>query len=412
MVIQMVFSGQNRSRFRIFFEAAPNQHRFVASIEAILDGDILSDAIWWSKPPRRLVEGTPCELAEGPAGELANESRRSDRRPSVPRAFTLVELLVVIAIIGTLIGLLLPAVQGARESARRMSCQNNLRQLTLALHNYESANRVYPSSRGWDGDPNSDGLEWSTQSRLLPFVEDLVLGAEVSKNLKNSYDTATLTNSTTLISSLRIAVLVCASEQNDKPRVDDEEQHYPLNYCINMGTWFVFDPVTRGGGDGAFQVNGKLKPARFSDGLSKTLAFSEVKAYTPYRRNSDRPFFAAPTSPAAIDGYGGQEKPDGGHTEWVDGKTNQTGFTSLFPPNTVVPITIGGVQKNGDWTNRREGTSTTIPTLAAITSRSYHPGSVNAARMDGSVQNVSESIDSAIWKALSTRAGGETIEVD
>ena len=326
--------------------------------------------------------------------------------------FTLVELLVVIAIIGTLVGLLLPAVQAAREAARRSSCQNNLRQLGIALHNFESAKRTYPPSREWNGDPNSDAREWSAQTRLLPFVEDLTLGAEVARNLDNSYDTATRSDGSTLISSLRIPVLLCPAEKNDRPLVDGAERHYPLNYAINMGTWFVFEPVSKTGGDGAFQVNGRLKPASFTDGLSKTLAFSEVRAYTPYRRNSDLNFFAAPSSPSAIDGYGGEEKSEGGHTEWVDGKTNQTGFTAVFAPNTSVPITIGGKVVDGDWTNRREGTDATKPTLAAVTSRSYHAGVVSSALMDGSIRSIANSIDGSLWKALSTRAGGETVTGD
>ena len=327
-------------------------------------------------------------------------------------AFTLIELLVVIAIIGSLVGLLLPAVQAAREAARRLSCQNNLRQLGLALQNFEVTKRVYPPSREWDGDPNSDARVWSAQTRLLPFVEDLALGAEVARNLDNSYDTATLADGSTLISSLRIPVLLCPTENNDRPLIDGSERHYPLNYGINMGTWLVFDPAKRTGGDGAFQVNGKLKSAHFIDGLSKTLAFSEVKAYTSYRRNADLSYFQAPSSPAAIDAYGGEEKPDGAHTEWVDGKTNQSGFTTVFAPNTFVPITISGKLVDGDWTNRREGTDAAKTTLAAVTSRSYHAGIVSSAFMDGSVRSIASGIDSLLWKALSTRAGGEKLSGD
>jgi len=338
--------------------------------------------------------------------------KSSPPRATARPAFTLVELLVVIAIIGGLVGLLLPAVQAAREAARRLACQNNLKQLGLALHSYEVAKRAFPPSREWNGDPGSDAREWSAQSRLLPFVEDLALGAEVARNLDNSYDTATLADGSTLISSLRVPVLLCPAEANDRPLIDGAERHYPLNYAINMGTWFVFDPVTRTGGDGAFQVNGRLKAAQFSDGLSKTLAFSEVKANTSYRRNADLSYFPAPSSPTAIVGYGGDEKPAGAHTEWVDGKTNQTGFTTVFPPNTVVPITIGGKLVDGDWTNRREGTDATKPTLAAVTSRSNHAGIVSSAFMDGSVRSMTNGIDSLLWKALSTRAGGENLSGD
>ena len=409
-VIQMVCARRNRSGFKYFRETAPNQHRSVEPIAVSLDGDILSDAIWWSKLPAR--------LAEEPAVGLADESGRSDRRPSTPSAFTLVELLVVIAIIGTLIGLLLPAVQGARESARRMSCQNNLRQLTLALHIYESTNRRFPPSFGWDGVSTAGAagaaLNWSAQARLLPFVEDLVVGAEIQHQLQKDYHTAILTDGT-LISSLRIQVLLCPSEINAVLRIDGTEKHFPLNYGVNMGAWYVLDPKSgaSGGsvGDGAFQVNGKLTSGKFSDGMTKTLAFSEVRAWTYYEREAGMAFTAAPTDTTSVAALGGTAK-NTGHTEWSDGRTHQTGFTSALPPNSRVVKSIDGVDRDIDWTNMREGKSLTAPTLAAVTSRSYHPGSVNASRMDGSVHNVSESIQSDIWKALSTRAGGETIEVD
>jgi len=347
-----------------------------------------------------------------PKPSLPADVRRAVRHGG----FTLVELLVVIAIIGVLVGLLLPAVQAAREAGRRSSCQNNLRQLGVALHNFENANRVYPPSRGWDGVADSVGLAWSAQSRLLPFVEDLSIGAEVSRNLKADYDTATLSDGQTLISSLRIGVLICPSEKNATAKIDGAERHFPLNYGVNMGTWKVFDPALglSGGstGDGAFQVNGRLRPSNFSDGLSKTLAFSEVRAYTTYMRNAALPFFAAPALPQEVNGLGGDQKQAGGHTEWVDGKTHHTGFTAVFPPNTVVPITVNGVQEDGDWTNMQEGVSATAPTLAAVTSRSHHAGVVFSAMMDGSIRPVAGTIDGTLWKSLATRAGGEIVTSD
>jgi len=179
-----------------------------------------------------------------------------------------------------------------------------------------------------------------------------------------------------------------------------------------MGTWKILDPSlgVAGGaiGDGAFQVNGKLKPASFSDGLSKTLAFSEVKAYTAYAREAATQTTSSPvpTDPSAIAALGGTDKTTG-HTEWVDGHVHQSGFTAVFPPNTRVMKTVSGVDQDIDWTNQREGKSLTAPTLAAVTSRSYHSGLVHSAMMDGSVRGIADSIDTATWKALATRAGNE-----
>src|SRR6056297_1989157 len=98
-------------------------------------------------------------------------------------AFTLVELLVVIAIIGVLVGLLLPAVQAAREAARRMSCSNNLKQVGLAIHNYESTYKILPPA--WSDTPDGNG--WSMQARILPFIEQggIADGVNFSEGYKN-----------------------------------------------------------------------------------------------------------------------------------------------------------------------------------------------------------------------------------
>ncbi|MFM2001146.1 MAG: hypothetical protein RI963_572 [Planctomycetota bacterium] len=145
---------------------------------------------------------------------------RAPRQPQATGAFTLVELLVVIAIIGVMVGLLLPAVQAAREAARRMSCQNNLQQLGLALHNYESTHRVFPPSTVATA-PSS--VHWSGQSFLLPFVEG-----------GNSYSRIDLGG----IASTRIPVLMCPSEVNDRAWVDPttrEALHHLLNYALGVG---------------------------------------------------------------------------------------------------------------------------------------------------------------------------------
>jgi prepilin-type processing-associated H-X9-DG protein len=219
---------------------------------------------------------------------------------------------------------------------------------------------------------------------------------------------------------MRVALLICPSDPNDRPRVDGSLTHYPLCYGANAGTWLIHRPGgvdnpnggTTGagpgtGGDGAFVVNRGTRHGDFLDGTSNTLAMAEVKAYTPYLRDSGVAPAARPTDPTVIAGLGGSFKADSGHTEWVDARVHQTGVTTTFPPNTKVLYTTGGITYDIDFNNSREGTTTNRPTYAAITSRSYHTNGVNALLMDGSVRFVSSGVNAATWLGLGTRNGGE-----
>lgn len=314
--------------------------------------------------------------------------------------FTLIELLVVIAIIVTLMAMVLPAIQKVREAAYRMRCGSNLRQLTIALHNHENALGYFPAV---DSYPiRGVGDAYSIQARLLPYVEQTELHHLI--NFAQSYA------SQPEVARRRIDLLICPSEPNAVPRLDGAITHFPLNYGANFGTWMIFDPTTGAGGDGAFRPNRPLEVSHFRDGLSNTLAFAEVKAFTPYLRDGGVPAglgVAPPTDPAAIAGFGGSFKVDSGHTEWVDGRVHQTGVTTTFPPQTVVPYTTGGVEYDIDFNSSREGKTPDKITYAVITSRSHHPGGVNAVLMDGSVRFVSHRVDPAQWRALGTRAGNE-----
>jgi prepilin-type N-terminal cleavage/methylation domain-containing protein len=343
--------------------------------------------------------------------------------PGTPRSgFTLIELLVVIAIIGILVGLLLPAVQRVREAARRTACANHLRQLGIAALNYESSHRKLPAAALFPtvtatGTPLTVGANrspWSAQAQVLPYLEQINLASNMDFKVGYAeHPAVSIGGSTEQISSFRIPTYLCPSETNDRRRGEGTSQvHYPLNYAVNAGTWFVYDPVAKLAGPGAMCTNRRLGLQEITDGCSNTLMLSEVKAYTPYFRNANLPApLSIPNSTADVIAMGGDFKTDSGHTEWVDGRTHQGGFTSTFTPNTKVIYTHSDGQKfDVDWTNRQEGVgglNDTLATYAAVTSRSYHPAGVNACRADGSVNFVSNSIDLTVWRSLSTRNGGE-----
>ncbi len=324
------------------------------------------------------------------------------------RGFTLIELLVVIAITTILMGLIVPAVQKVREAANRIRCANNLHQIGLALHAYAEEIGYFPPAGYYLPGLTSDA--WSAQARILPYLERETLRKII--NIEAGYATQPF------VTQQRIATYICPSEDKDRPRPDGPNlTHYPLNYGVNLGTWLVFDPRGGQGGDGAFvPTNGSpygvLSFRDLRDGTSHTLALSEVKAFTPYLRdggNANGAGVPPPNDPAAIAAYGGNFKVDSGHTEWTDGRVHQTGFTTTFTPNAVVPYTSGGVDYDIDFNSSREGKTTNRITYAAVTSRSYHPGLVNALLMDGHVRPFQRSVDLSVWRALGTRRGGEVV---
>lgn len=339
-------------------------------------------------------------------------------RHDLRRGFTLIELLVVICIIAILIGLLLPAAQKVRGAAQRAQCSNNLKQLGLAAHQYLLVHESLPANGIYrnNGSAMTTESAWSAVARLLPYVEQEALAGRINFSLPYSDP------SMTEISARRMNVLVCPSEVNDHGfgigNAGFPNKHWMLNYAVNSGTWLVFRKSAATPGDGAFGSTKGFKPDDFSDGMSSTLAAAEVKAYTSRIASSScaatPPSYPPAPGPdqSATFGAGGLTFSfESCHKEWVDGKVHETGFTTTFPPNTAVLHVNGGTPHDVDFVSVSESNAS-ADTYAAVTSRSFHPGVVNAVMMDGSVRAVNNTIKFTVWRALGTRAGGEAISGD
>lgn len=394
-------------------------------------------------------------------------ARRSSASGTPARSgFTLVELLVVMLIIGILISLLVPAVNAARNMARATMSRNNLRQMGLANHSYAASNGHFPPSyysgeydaanplsnakQNFPGYAHLEGF--SVHVLLLPHLEQKVLFDNLNLAFPYNYyindgatnpsggsaPTVTLADGSVVkLGTMRVPTYISPGEKRDEIR---SGQHHPHNYAMNLGTWFVWDPLTGKGGNGAGYPNSKLRDDAFSDGMSTTLAFAEVKAWQPYFRDSSRthaqcggtsadPELATP--PASLSALGSimatpAEYKATNHSEWFNGHAHHSGFTTVFPPNFKVMLGTGTlsaatVNASGagnldvDWTNKQEGkshfagTPDTNPTYAAITARGYFQGGVNVALMDGAVRTVGNDINIGVWRAVSTRNSGELL---
>jgi type II secretory pathway pseudopilin PulG len=316
----------------------------------------------------------------------------------------LVELLVVIAIIGILIALLLPAVQAAREAARRSQCSNNLKQVCLALHNFESSTKAVPS-----GSYLASGLSPDVHtpfSALVMLAQYMELTTITQKMDLKTLGVWSAPNDAALYTKPQ--AFLCPTD----PFPGKVEDMGYTNYHGNWGTWC---PAT--GWDGAFGYSWdlagikKLPSLKFGDvidGLSNTAAFSEVvngagsagSAKTKFdcfdfgSQPSTTDLAAARNSLVAKDWNQSTIAGGGGWrwrgVPWTEGSVWRTGYNHLMTPNSPC-------WQTGDWYH--------LVTPAS----SYHPGGVQVGIMDGSVRFVSENVDWNAWRALGTRAGGESI---
>jgi len=338
--------------------------------------------------------------------------------------FTLIELLVVIAIIAVLIALLLPAVQAAREASRRAQCLNNLKQIGIAIANYESAFRVYPFAKGLAYTGIVPGAaayaRWSAQSQLLMFIEQGNLYNAINFNLPPEtpgmagavpfmppYQNPNRENMTASLT--QVAVFLCPS---DGPPIDS----WPgaNNYLANQQTWacdlsehFPSTVAPNEAPHGIFYYNSSVQVAGVTDGTSNTAYFSEKRRGTgihnpqtdllvnPSQTSLDATYLTCTqtnilTAPPLTSRQG---------MSWVMGEMCCTAYNHVAPPNS---ISCAGTGFPGNMANM----SMQVPPS------SLHPGGVNVLMGDSSGRFIKSSVDLLTWRALGTRNSGEVISSD
>jgi prepilin-type N-terminal cleavage/methylation domain-containing protein/prepilin-type processing-associated H-X9-DG protein len=326
---------------------------------------------------------------------------------------TLVELLVVVAIIGLLAGLLLPAVQQARESARRTHCTNNLRQISLATANHESARGRYPigsESREWAERPDfpHQFFRWSVLAHLAPFyeLETLLRGLDLSVPLYVGLTADAIAPQNKPIVKLTVPLFLCPSDAGRAV----SDSFGPTNYagCTGSGA---------GGGtpfetDGLFGINSRTRPRDIVDGLSRTVAYSESLLGAGQRATTNRAgidvqtgygfIFTAPLDEGPCSRPFYYNFTDLRGFSWANGEYRTTLYNHARVPNSAVLDCLAALMSTPDLARMYAG-------YGWRAARSRHPGGVNVVMADGSGQFVSDTVDPAVWKALATRAGGEAL---
>jgi prepilin-type N-terminal cleavage/methylation domain-containing protein/prepilin-type processing-associated H-X9-DG protein len=319
------------------------------------------------------------------------------------RGFTLIELLVVIAIIAILIALLLPAVQQAREAARRTQCRNQIRQLTLAVHNYESSLNCFPPGQvrmGFSSSPRVRG--WSMFVQLLPYMDQMPLysGWDFANPLNNE------TNGNT---GTVLPLLVCPSATlSQNPFVKTSGTRHALtSYAGNGGT--QSHPPSAIAGNGVFAgtgptittpptiQHGLVRIRDLTDGTSQTILLGERS----HSDNNFDTFFTNGLTQNPMTGWG-HWAPSGGQL----GITDVT-VSSFGPINYRLPWDFANKPASISSSATFDAATETIQRLNALGSQ--HVGGAHVAFADGSARFLSENIDLATYRALSTRAGGEVV---
>jgi prepilin-type N-terminal cleavage/methylation domain-containing protein len=354
-------------------------------------------------------------------------SNRRDHR----QAFTLVELLVVIAIIGILVALLLPAIQAAREAARRSQCSNNLHNLALACLNYEAANKQFPVGRfeGTDSDGHTIP-QWGHLARILQYTEDEAIFNMIDFR-PSPPAPANSGPGDSLAKLQKPALFHCPSEGDDQMNTPACSQTPPVwegagrcNYRGNGGgkpgrsvQIAAVAPAQdyREDNDGIFLTNIAVKMKQVTDGTSHTALYAECRLgdgdnavittagdwFHISGTNQATDIIYSKCSGATPAGGGNQWSCAG--RNWVHGDYATSRYNHVMPPNAY------------SCTQTSSGSLTAIPINedgGAHTASSRHPGGINFATVDGGVHWASSDMDHLVWNAVGSRNGGETVSND
>lgn len=329
------------------------------------------------------------------------------------RGFTLVESLVVIAIIGMLVAILLPAVNSARESARRTQCASRLRQLGLAMHSYVSMNGHLPSgsiAKEYAASPLDtphNFFRWSALAHLLPFLDNGSAYDALDLDLPLFEKNFQTPERNRPIVALTIEEFLCPSDNG----ASQTRPTGPTNFAACAGTGI-------GGGtpfeaDGMFFVNSKLPPAAVKDGLSHTVAFSESILGAPQpapderipREQADPKYFygfarAVPLTEASCRGTANWnfDRPRG--SSWANGEYRSALYNHYWPPNSSEFDCVSAQVSGGTIATKYAG-------FGWKTARSLHSGGVNACMGDGSLRFITNDVNPLVWNASASIAGNE-----
>ncbi len=338
------------------------------------------------------------------------------------KAFTLIELLVVIAIIAILIAILVPAVQKVREAAARTQCINNLKQLGLATHNYESSNKCMPPAyRGSSigGAPGYYDL-WGTIALLTPYLDQTPLFNSIDLSLTIYQLTPPYGIQAPLAVQSRVALLVCPSDSmqsvcSNAYAIPGELAPTNYAFCLGSGTskgqtnW-LGSPWDA---DGVFYAQSRVRMVGITDGTSNTVGASErilgggPEATTVASKSEidSQTMFVNPGMETTDANCGSSLRVNYSQRRmytWVAGEPRCTSYNHYYVPNDPVnPDCVANfVSTPPDPLLRSSG-------HGLSTARSRHPGGVNVLMCDGSVRFIQNNIPLATWRALATRAGGE-----